>query len=203
MPDFPPLTTKKDFPPLRIVDFPFGRKVDFPPGTIGWVEQTVFPSDDSYVVSGDPDGNYDWDSALFVGYTSDVKYGYALLKFDVSALSSLASGFQVKLKNAGTSGSGVIGIYSVINDSWLENTVTWNNQPAHVALLDSKSYVALGQWIIFQSASLDNFIKSQILGDGIASFKLIRTSGSGYQYYWTRENADINNRPRIYLPASP
>jgi len=203
LPDFPPPNVKVvDYPAARFINFPPTRRVDFPPATLGWAEQTVFPSDDSYVVSGDPNGNYDWDAALFVGYDPDVKTGYTLLKFDVSGLPLAGVGYQLRLLCAGVYGSGTLGLYSVTNDVWLETTVTWNNQPAHVSLLNSRAYVALGAWISFQSALLDAFIQDQIAGDGIASFKLIRTAGSGYQFYWTRENAEINKRPRLYLPAT-
>jgi len=206
VPDFPQLPTKVDFPPGRIVDFPLGRQVDFPTGTI-WGEQTVFPTDDTYVISRNPntvthtDPAWDAGTTLTVGYQADPKYCRGLYKFDVSTLPPEATGYQLRILTEYKSGSGVIGLYSVTDDSWTEGTATWNNQPAHIALLDSRSYVGSGEWMVFQSADLDTFIKDQIAGDGVVSFKLIRTSGSGYQYYCVRHDADINKRPRIYLPA--
>jgi len=65
-------------------------------------------------------------------------------------------------------------LYSVFDDSWDESSVTWNNQPSHVQLLDGEKYVGGNYaWIVFKSVELTAFINDQINGDGVASFKFI------------------------------
>lgn len=59
------------------------------------------------------------------------------MKFDASAVNGVSS---AKLRATGAlsaNGSLPIGVYGVPNSTWGETTLTWNNKPAHSALLDS------------------------------------------------------------------
>jgi len=115
-------------------------------------ETRIVPIDDSYVYSKitEPgvweDVNFDQDSyGLRIRSGSSTHWRRALLKFDISTIDAdVVDSVQLKMtiqKIVNYSPTdGVCWIYKVEDNSWTEEAVTWNNQPARgvsIAFQDS------------------------------------------------------------------
>jgi uncharacterized membrane protein len=103
-------------------------------------EENIYPIDDAYVNNSSPDSNYGGSGLLLVGVES-LALKRAFLKFDLGLpRGSTIDNAWLYLKSGGGSGGGTnVQCYSVDNDDWTENTITWNNKPAIGAALDSQS----------------------------------------------------------------
>ena len=99
-----------------------------------------------------------------------------LIKFQVQGLNgSLVAGAKLKLYNTNDSTVGG-NFYQVINQTWTEETVTWNNAPAaESTLIASLGAVSPGNWYEVDVSSI-------ITGDGTYSLRVSSTSGNGADY---------------------
>ena len=83
------------------------------------------------------------------------------------------------------------------DDSWNENTITWNNLPSNGGLsdLDTKTVVGTG-WYSFD---VTNFINGQ-MSDKVASFKLYNQYGVNWYKFSSSEAAE--NKPYLKLTTA-
>jgi len=150
-------------------------------------ETSLSPIDDVYISSKVPtyqsDGDY-----LYLGYHTDTGTMRILLKFNVSALIP-GSSYQLRLRIISTSGSYPVTLYSLTNDSWTEETVTWDTAPSWDDVLDTENMGDYqdGEWLVFQSQALTDYINEQKSGDGIASFYVV--CDHGLHQFYDKENS--------------
>lgn len=102
---------------------------------------------------------------------------YTFLKFDLSAFIGNTTTATLTLSNAQYSGpaTGVtLGLYRVFNDSWEEETLTWQNQPPVITPAIALKLSPLGgqTTISFSSPGLVDWINSEINGDNLASMAI-------------------------------
>lgn len=111
----------------------------------------------------------------------DVSREYGYLKFDLSGL-DLASISRVRLRvsamNIGNAPF-TLGAYMVADDSWSEETLTFNNRPPEAALIDSVDFAqgGRGQMIDFD---VTPFIQAEWQGDKVASLVIRSVNGGGF-----------------------
>jgi hypothetical protein len=147
---------------------------------------TFLPIEDAYVVSGSPTTTYGSATTLQVD-NSPIKH--FLIKFDVSGL----NGKQVvraklRLYNVDPSSKGG-DFYAVSDNSWQEETLTWNNAPvAQTTLVGSIGSVSANNWYEVDLTSL-------ITGDGTYSLRITSTSSDGADYS-SKEGA---NPPQLVI----
>jgi hypothetical protein len=103
------------------------------------------------------------------------------LKFDLGQL-SLASIARARLRVSSTNFKNapfVLSASSVNDDSWAEATLTFNNRPAAVAALDSKTIQvdSRAQQLEFDVTS---FVQAQWSGDKVVSLVIRKPSGNGF-----------------------
>jgi hypothetical protein len=164
----------------------FGFGDDFPT-TIGYPYIVCMgpqaPGEDAYAAQTDPNGTYGTSdpthliaqgSRGLTGACNTTRWAY--VKFALTSLASDTLTATLALRNAqfsgGTSGF-VLGLYAVADDSWNENTLTWNNRPAAGSLLVQTSQVPGQAQITFPtSAALVSYINAERNGDGTASFAI-------------------------------
>jgi len=131
------------------------------------------PTQDAYVQADTPTKNYG-SSAQVIADSSPVKN--LLLKFSVSGLSgrSVAS---VKLRLYCVDPAPFGGSFrAVLDTSWAETSVVWNNQPAASgAVLGTLGAVASGSWYEVDVTPL-------VTGDGVVSIEATSTSADGAHY---------------------
>lgn len=135
---------------------------------------TLLSVDDSAIFQDSPGSNYGSEAWLEVASAVDSNRR-SLLKFDLSSLPAgsdvigaelnlyfyWGSGFTV-LRDAGV----LIEAREILNDSWSESTVTWDNAPAFGNLIDA---VEIGSysWKVWD---VGNFVAQQSEDDELASF---------------------------------
>ncbi|MHA1740956.1 MAG: CBM96 family carbohydrate-binding protein, partial [Candidatus Thorarchaeota archaeon] len=159
-----------------------GLRIVFSDNT--WVH--LFPSGDAYVDNDDYkdkyNTNYGSSTSLKVCY--NLKYDSiqrSYLKFDLSQLpakSITSAKLLLTAKDVGdvdTNGPGVpMEVYSVTDDTWLEDTITWNNAPALDTLLTETVVADEGAF----TWDVTSFIQSEFSGDNVASLALRLTGES-------------------------
>jgi len=125
------------------------------------------PIDDTYIASGSPTTNYGPATTLQVD-NSPIKH--FLIKFDVSGLNGQqVTSAKLRLYNLDASSKGG-DFYAVSDNSWQEETLTWNNAPvALTTLLASLGSVSANNWYEVDLTSL-------ITGDGTYSQRISSTS---------------------------
>jgi len=122
---------------------------------------------DTYVNSGSPTTNYGSATTWRVDGSPDV---HAFLRFIVQGTTGNTIKHVYLKVFANTSGTAGINAYVVSDNSWGENTVTYNTAPSLGALIGSSGSFASGTWVTID-------VTSDITGDGTYSFG-ITTPGS-------------------------
>lgn len=147
---------------------------------------TFTPIDDASIVSGSPNTNYGTATTLLVD-TSPLQH--FLLKFNVTGVSGRqVTSAKIRLYAVDSSDKGG-DFYRVGDNSWQEETVTWNNAPAaDSTLLASLGSVSSGNWYEVTFTSL-------ITGDGTYSLRISSTSSNGADYS-SKEGA---NPPQLVI----
>lgn len=97
----------------------------------------IYPTADSYVDSSNPDTNFGTSTTLNVSANTIQAYTY--VKFDLSGIPVDATILNANLSvNLVTDIGSIyrddkVGVYSCQDNSWGEQTITWNNKPATVS----------------------------------------------------------------------
>ena len=132
------------------------------------------PTDDAYVRSDAPSANFGSDPLLVVDGDGGT-YFHSYLKFNLSSV--LPSGAIITdaklclyLDGLGCD-HGTVYCYAVTDDSWDEDTITWDNKPATGDLLDSTDvYGGLLDIHKYYSWNVTGFVAAEWAGDGVVSF---------------------------------
>lgn len=178
----------------------------------------INPTDDAYVKDTTPDTNYGSDGSLYVGtYYKDNANERAYLKFDLSSIPDNAVIISATLHAytyyGAYSQDVTISAYSVSNDSWTEDSITWNNRPEIGDLLDkdmvpnsNKKTNPVKHWSVW---NVTDFVKAELSGDKVVSFVLISdvegeiTESIGYN----SKESSYGNYPYLevvyYVPEGP
>lgn len=90
----------------------------------------------------------------------------AFLKFDLASIDNIISAV-LRLRNTGT-GTGSVDLNRVTDDTWLESTISWNNQPAIGANIGTYQFNAVGNFDI----DVTSYVNTEIQGDKVISFAL-------------------------------
>jgi hypothetical protein len=144
-----------------------------PPASVNADTLTFTPVADTYIEAGRPTTNFGSATTIQVD-NSPVKH--FLMKFTVSGIgSSKVTGAKIRLYNVDSSSAGGV-FYRVLDHSWGESTVNWNNAPASSGSpLASLGTVTPNTWYEVNMASL-------VTGDGTYSLRLISSSSDGADY---------------------
>jgi hypothetical protein len=135
------------------------------------------PTDDAFVEQGFPDSNFGVDQNLWLqSFTENLKNERIFIKYDLRGLPPGQTISSAKLYFwlwAASNDDMDAQAYAVSNDSWSEENITWNNQPAYGALMDTLSLSSFPTTIENSWVSWDvtSFINGQYkYGDNFASF---------------------------------
>ncbi|WP_162558606.1 polysaccharide lyase family 8 super-sandwich domain-containing protein [Saliniradius amylolyticus] len=154
----------------------------------------LLPSDDAMVRNGSyADTNYGSWSYLAVKQSSNSYYRKALLKWDLSDISSdSVSEAMLKLHVRNTDATTSLKLYKS-GDNWSEQSVTWNTAPANGWMFAEPSVSGNNQWI---SVDITDFVNAELSGDKQLSFII---EGSSAEVYTAIDSKEDNNRPYITI----
>ncbi len=135
--------------------------------------ENINPSDDAYVGEDSPDFVYGFtDSTRSSTRTQTSANRRAFLKFDLSGIPANVMITEAKLWLRVYSYSNPVDemrqmqSWSVADDSWTENTITWNTQPS---LVENLGTACIDGYTWFSWAAA-GFVQNQFGGDNVVSF---------------------------------
>ena len=159
------------------------------------------PSQDTYADGQAGQQDLSHDNSLLgtasVSFPTAQRLTNSFLKFDVSYSGTLSKATLWLHAIAVTGAAHSLGLYAVSDDSWKENTLTWNNQPGLGSRLATSP--ASAGWLIFDVTS---FVRAEGAADGVASFGLVVEPPYDFivDVFEDRENSGgSGNRPYLVL----
>lgn len=161
-------------------------------------EQTeiLSPIADSYVQGGSAASDNNGTSTSIIVKTSPTpeydRTGY--LKFDLSGITSSISNATLRLNVGSTSAVNHV-VKFVSDDSWTENSITYNNRPAASSVLDTSAVPASGEWIEFDITALT---ETERMNDGIMSVALMGLVET-WVTYRSKEYSDPALHPQLVV----
>ena len=163
-----------------------------------WVNADAFVRGGAYAAT-----NYGSRDELTVRLTNDEQFTRrAFLRFDMSAVSGSVDRVALRLNVQGVDYTGgeeaVHNVRFVADDTWMETLVTWSNQPAAGAVLDSYLVPSnsAGEWVEFDVTPVGS---AASLGDGQLSLCIEDTTKRSTVDYHSRESTDATNRPHLLI----
>lgn len=158
-------------------------------GTIA--QQVLAPEADTYAHSNAHSTNYGNDIELYsVMNASNTLYIY--IRFDLSQLTS-ADNAILRLYVTGNPSTDYRIIRTVEDNSWDENTMTWDNKPA---VGDSINYLIpdqTGQWL---EIDVSTYVKTS-LANGKVTFAITTSPSTEWSKFASKENS--TNKPELIL----
>nr|WP_152393444.1 DNRLRE domain-containing protein [Paenibacillus guangzhouensis] len=159
------------------------------------------PIEDTYVnAGGNASKNFGSSTQLLVkNFNADNNLNrQAYLKFDLSSIAGEIGTAKLKLYAVDSENSTIsVQAYGMEDDTWEEQTVTWNNKPNIDHYLASANVGKTASW---QEWDVTAFVKQQRAADGIASLALIQQAAQGHAVS-INSKENIVNQP--YLEISP
>lgn len=166
----------------------------------------IKPIDDANVYEYYPDSNYGSSSTLYLQSYLD-KDERIFLKFSLSSIPAdmVITSAKVWLYNWDAAYSAINAqAVSVSDDSWEEETLTWNNQPA---LGDVLSTTPLDSTVegVWYSWDVTSFVASEYAGDKVASIgiKAEVEDQSGLYKFDSKEYSDASKHPYLEVTYEP
>jgi len=158
---------------------------------------SLTPLADAYIDDKAPDSNKGSDDVIrlvtpmTVGGSYEQRFGF--LKFDINVPGTIISA-KLKLYNSSTKNRGV-NVYSVIDTSWDETSITWNNQPAIGAAI-VKADVLENSWQEFD-------LTGQVTANGLLSLALKRDASDSRREVISREGSFAPELVIEYTTVAP
>ncbi|MEM7474680.1 MAG: fibronectin type III domain-containing protein [Planctomycetota bacterium] len=145
-----------------------------------------------YSASEQRDTNYGNDGALEVSGSSKQTY----LRFDLSELQGQVYEAELEMQAFSVTNSSVTHyLREITNDSWNEETLTWNNKPTYAGTVKTwtpsasqNSTIDLTDYVLAALAAGDKQLSFAITGTGSSTVK-----------YASSEHPDVSLRPRLNL----
>jgi len=142
----------------------------------------INPTDDASVSEGNPDNTYGTGTGLYVQSTISSSYGNerAWLKFDIGGLvpgDATINSATLRLYCWKADGQNMYAsVNSSADDTWLESSITWNNQPTFDSGLDTL-LLTVGDTGV-KEWDVTSFVQNEWGGDKVVSFVVKPTEES-------------------------
>jgi len=164
--------------------------------------------DDSYVDSSNPDTTHGSATTLSVR-SDDTKRIY--FKFNISSIPYVTieeATLNWHVSSGSWSSSYHLGVYHVYDDTWTEETLTWNNQPCGTGFDNSSQCNLTAEQIktTFESPfNVKNMLQKEVNeGDTMLSIAVRSdtASGTGYADIHSKEYTSVTDRPYLNITYS-
>jgi uncharacterized membrane protein len=163
----------------------------------------VYPSDDALVNDDSPSMNFGDLSWLVVGFDPN-GVSRTWLKFDLSSVPNGASVTSAKLwlyfPDSFYGAGGGIAVHRSANDSWLEGTITWSNQPSYDPS-PTDTVPRFDDWEVWRNWDVTQDVEQELSDDGKITWCLTAVSESegGSNQAYSKEYADPAYRPHLEI----
>ncbi len=167
-------------------------------GTVTLSSGTLEPIEDAYVRDGgSADSNFGLDGDLVVKYDGGTGFNRnSFLKFDVNGLADALT-IQLQLTPYQVDSGDTMNYELLLDDSWVETDVTWNNQPTDTGgVVATASSFVVG---VTKTVTITTSAKNEASGDGILSLKLSKpVAGNNFVGFRSREyTINTSQRPKL------
>ena len=156
-------------------------------------EMTLTVTDDSFILDNKVNLNMGSEATISVKNTTR-KVG--LVKFDLSSVTDPVLSAVLEIKGTNAASGGNLSVYSVTDDSWNENTVTYSTRPSKGALLGSTTLGASGT---VYSIDISDFVVAESNGDNTVSLWLNDNLSTGSRYDFASKEAAGEVGPKLVL----
>jgi hypothetical protein len=162
-------------------------------------DQFLFVAEDASVRGGDNSStNYGNSDQLEVKENSGSANNdrVSFLKFDLSQLSAPVYNARLRMRvsNSPPTPDALCNLHFVQDDTWNENTVTWENQPSFDSLLGTLSVPNAGNWLEFEITPMVNAVLN---GDKVLSLRLSEATMDNLFAVSSKEYNGLNEDPHI------
>lgn len=142
------------------------------------IPTSIFASDDAYTRdSSFADDNFGDAEQLVIKDSNAYLTRRSFMKFPVEGYSQASEvNLILTVDQLQSSGTGTIELRELSDDSWSEDSITWNNQPTQGALIQSFTVLSsdVGNEL---SIDVTSYVTGEAAGDGAVSFILVQPSG--------------------------
>ncbi len=155
-------------------------KTDFTPGGGGSTTNLYNAAADTYSKQNSPTVNYGGDLVMQVR-SNNTKEKNSYMKFSVTGVSGTIDSAKLRV-HIGANPIQNLTLHHVVNTSWDEYTLNWNNAPAIGGSLGTKNNILANTWYEWD-------VTAAITANGLYSFALKSTSNDTFRDIDTRESA--------------
>lgn len=177
--------------------------------------QTILEATGNSFVKGGvaSDSNYYSDPSYLLrvrGSSGDDNKRKTYIKFDLKNVTGTFSKAELRItinRVVAISG-GLINradIFTVANDNWDEQTITWNNCPPRVKYLYTQEFVTKTSTMADTVYSLDltDYVKSEYAGDKVVSICMVDTLNNGTDVRFWSNRSLLATGPQLVLTTGP
>lgn len=168
----------------------------------------INPVDDAFIISTEPDTPHGADRILtWTAYMSGGR-GRSLVKFSLSGLPDSSQLASATLNLYQYDAGGFVphvSIYHVDNDTWTEETLTWNNAPAFNGQVIRNNIGFNAGWVSFDLLGSGIWDYDSDLNDGYVTF-LVKSDESGderHNFYSKEEDVQGDFAPYLQILTIP
>jgi hypothetical protein len=177
--------------------------------------QIVLEAKDNVFVKGGvaADSNYYADPSYLLrvrGSTGDDNKRRTYIKFDLSSVTQTFSKAELRItiNRVVAITGGLINradIFTVVNDSWNEQTITWNTAPVRSNYLFTQEFATKTSTMADTVYSLDitNYVQSEYNGDKVVSICMIDTLNNGTDVRFWSNRSLLATGPQLVLTTGP
>lgn len=164
----------------------------------------ISASEDAFVRGGsNSSSNYGSDTKLLVkensGTADNDRMGF--VKFDLSSIPGSVASAKIRLKVQNDDPGSSHDLNLVSDDSWSENSITWDNRPSSGSLLGTQVVPSIGEWL---EIDVTDAVNTELSGDGSISVSITESTVNTFVSYHSTEAISSNDHPQlIYVLGSP
>ncbi|GAB1541341.1 hypothetical protein NUACC21_40120 [Scytonema sp. NUACC21] len=167
---------------------------------------TVYAEADTWVDLSNTQANYGNSTTLNAGSQSEayIRFNLNSLPFGIADITNSAT-LRLTGSTAATSGNYTHNLYSINNDTWSENLMTWATKPVYEQTGNWQLGFNSGSSIQQQTVNVMPQVLPELVGNRRLSFVINNSNTPGNQVnYFSRENtATLNYVPQLTLSLKP
>lgn len=160
---------------------------------------TLYPSDDSYVLSSSSATNFGTTN-LVVQENANTHF-HSYIKFNLSTVQgSTVTSAILRIRLRGCANAHTIKVYSCATDSWTNSGIKWSNKPDPGS---EQASIALTTTLDWYSADITSFVSGEFAGDKLVTVIMMDPAlqNRNSQYYSLETGASNGYEPQLVVQS--